>query len=70
LPGNFFLRCRSAISTAHNIKIAEGLSPDQTKGKLSATNDIEAVLRKIEYWHQGSITAFKIMYRDAAGIWD
>jgi hypothetical protein len=34
------------------------------------TNDIEAVLRKIEYWHQGSIAAFKIMYRDEQGIWD
>jgi hypothetical protein len=27
-------------------------------------------LRKIEYWHQGSITAFKIMYRDENGVWD
>jgi hypothetical protein len=27
---------------------------DTTKGRLSLTNDIEAVLRKIEYWHQGS----------------
>jgi hypothetical protein len=34
------------------------------------TNDIEAVLRKIEYWHQGSIAAFKIMYRDENGFWD
>jgi hypothetical protein len=25
-------------------------------GKTSVTNDIEAVLRKVEYWHQGSIT--------------
>jgi hypothetical protein len=28
-------------------------------------------LRKIEYWHQGSITGFKIMYRDENGVrWD
>ena len=39
-------------------------------GKLSVTNDIESVLRKIEYWHQGSITGFKIMYRDENGVWD
>ena len=32
---------------------------DTTLGKLSVTNDIEAVLRKIEHWHQGSIAAFK-----------
>jgi hypothetical protein len=29
---------------------------DTGKGSRSVTNDIEAVLRKIEYWHQGSIT--------------
>jgi hypothetical protein len=39
-------------------------------GKRSVTNVIEAVLRKIEYWHQGSIAAFKIMYRDENGVWD
>jgi hypothetical protein len=27
---------------------------DTNLGKLLVTNDIEAVLRKIEYWHQGS----------------
>ena len=34
---------------------------------LSVTNDIEAVLRKIEYWHQGSIVGFKILYHDEQG---
>jgi predicted ATP-binding protein involved in virulence len=43
---------------------------DTGKGKTSVTNDIEAVLRKIEYWHQGSIAGFKIMYRDENGVWD
>jgi hypothetical protein len=43
---------------------------DTGKGPRSVTNDIEAVLRKIEYWHQGSIAGFKIMYRDEHGIWD
>jgi hypothetical protein len=33
------------------------------------TQDIEAVLRKIEHWHQGSITTFKIMCPDATGFW-
>jgi hypothetical protein len=37
-------------------------------GKCSRTEDIEAVLRKIEYWHQGSIvTFFKIMYQERTG---
>jgi len=43
---------------------------DTGKGSHSVTNDIEAVLRKIEYWHQGSIAEFKIMYRDEIGAWD
>jgi hypothetical protein len=37
---------------------------DTNLGRRAVTNDIEAVLRTIEYWHQGSIVAFKIMYRD------
>jgi hypothetical protein len=43
---------------------------DTGKGRRSVTNDIEAVLRKIEYWHQGSIAGFKIIYRDQNGVWD
>jgi len=43
---------------------------DLDLGNKSVTNDIENVLRKIEYWHQGSIAAFRIMYRDSEGIWD
>src|SRR6516225_3452687 len=42
---------------------------DTTKGKLSVANDIEAVLHKIEYWHQGPIAGFKILYRDEHGVW-
>ena len=34
------------------------------------TNDVEAVLRKIEYWHQGSIAGFKIICRDERGVWE
>jgi hypothetical protein len=43
---------------------------DTNLGKLSVTNDIEAILRRIEYLYQGSVAAFKIMYRDSDGIWD
>ena len=42
---------------------------DTGLGSHSVFEDIEAVLRKIEYWHQGSITAFKIMCRDGKGFW-
>ena len=41
---------------------------DTDLGKCSVTADIEAVLRKIEYWHQGSIRSFKIMCRDGKGV--
>ena len=43
---------------------------DLDLGKKSVTNDIENVLRKIEYWHQGPIKGYRIMYRDSEGIWD
>jgi hypothetical protein len=43
---------------------------DTTLGKLSVTKDIDAVLRKIEHWHQSSIATFKIMYRDEHGVWN
>ena len=43
---------------------------DTNLGRRLVTNDIDAVLRKIEYWHQGSISGFKIMYRDEHGVWD
>jgi hypothetical protein len=43
---------------------------DTTLGKLSVTKDIDAVLRKNEHWHQGSIAGFKIMHRDEHGVWN
>src|SRR5262245_30766418 len=42
---------------------------DTGLGSRVVTEDIEAVLRKIEYWHQDSITKFKIMCRDGKGFW-
>jgi len=42
---------------------------DSGLGKCSVTEDIEAVLQKIEHWHQGSIARFKILCRDGKGFW-
>ena len=39
------------------------------KGRLSVGQDLEAVLRKIEYWHQAPITKFRIMARRGQGAW-
>jgi hypothetical protein len=36
---------------------------DTGKGKKSVADDLEAVLRKIEYWHQGSIARYRITYQ-------
>jgi hypothetical protein len=42
---------------------------DTGKGARSVADDLEAVLRKIEAWHQGSIAGFVISYRDRHGTW-
>ena len=39
------------------------------KGRLSVGKDLEAVLRKIEYWHQAPVTKFRIMARQGQGTW-
>jgi hypothetical protein len=39
------------------------------KGQLSVGKDLEAVLRKIEYWHQAPIITFSIMARNGGGAW-
>jgi hypothetical protein len=41
---------------------------DTGLGSRPVSDDIEAVLRKIEYWHQGSIATFRIMARDDKGF--
>jgi|GEM_PF-6445236 len=41
---------------------------DTCQGKLSWTADIEAVLRKIEYWRRGLIAKFKITCRDETQV--
>ena len=33
---------------------------DSGKGRKSVADDLEAVLRKIEHWHQGSIAHYRI----------
>jgi len=40
---------------------------DTGKGAKWVPTTLEAVLRKIELWHQGSIASYKISYRDTAG---
>jgi hypothetical protein len=42
---------------------------DTDKGLKSVADDLEAVLMKIEGWHQGSIAGFLISYRGTDGVW-
>jgi hypothetical protein len=35
------------------------------KGQLSVGQDLEAILRKIEFWHQPPVTKFRIIARQA-----
>jgi hypothetical protein len=37
-------------------------------GTSSIDKEIGRILRKIEYWHMGSITSFRILYQDSEGI--
>jgi hypothetical protein len=40
---------------------------DTGKGKKSVAEDLEAVLLKIEYWHQSSIARYRISYMSTQG---
>ena len=42
---------------------------DTGRGRLSVTEDLEAVMRRLEYWHMGSLSGFKITCRDQNGTW-
>ena len=39
------------------------------KGNISVGKDLEAVLRKIEHWHQAPVIKFSIMARQGQGAW-
>ena len=41
---------------------------DTGRGRLSVTEDLEAVMRRLEYWHMGSLSGFKISCRDQNGV--
>jgi hypothetical protein len=40
---------------------------DTGKGKKSVADDLDAVLLKIEYWHQGSVARYRITYQSTQG---
>jgi hypothetical protein len=40
---------------------------DSGRGQKSILEDLPAVLRKVEYWHQGSVERFELVVFDADG---
>ena len=69
-PAHEFNRTSSQADFSYSITVDLIKIVDLNLGNKSVTNDIENVLRKIETWHQGSITGFRIMYKDSDGYWD
>ena len=59
------LACQADFTYAMTPKTIE--IQDTGKGKKSVADDLEAVLRKIEYWHQGSIVRYRISYQNTHG---
>jgi hypothetical protein len=62
-------RNRSACQAdfSYTITVKEIKIQNTGKGAKSVAEDLEAVLRKIERWHQGSIAGFKISYQKTEG---
>jgi hypothetical protein len=61
------LECQADFSYEITVKTIE--IRDTGRGTEAVADDLEAVLRKIEGWHQGSISGFHISYRDIQGSW-
>jgi hypothetical protein len=56
---------------AGGIQLPHDAGDDYDYGQRAhiSRKDLEAVLRKIEYWHQAPITKFRIMARQGQGDW-
>ena len=59
----------SSISSRLESQVTPATISITGKGRLSVGKDLEAVLRKIEYWHQAPVTKFRIMARQGQGTW-
>ena len=61
------LECQADFTYTMTVKTIK--IHDTGKGLKSVKDDLEAVLKKVEGWHQGSIAGFLISYRDTKGDW-
>jgi hypothetical protein len=68
-PAHQLNRLECQADFTYEITVKTITIQDTGKGKKSVADDLEAVLRKIEVWHQGSISGFVIRYRATNGAW-
>jgi hypothetical protein len=68
-PAHHLNFLKSQADFTYTITVKTIKIEDTGKGARSVGDDLEAVLRKIEGWHQGSIAGFLISYRDTKGAW-
>jgi hypothetical protein len=68
-PARQLNRSGAKADFTYTITVKEIKIQDTGKGMKSVADDLEAVLKKIEGWHQGSIAGFVISYRDTDGVW-
>lgn len=59
--------CRCKADFSYSITPTKLIIRDTGKGTKSVLDDLPAVIRRIEHWHQGSIAAFDITIFDPAG---
>jgi hypothetical protein len=58
---------RTKADFTYSMTPAKLVIRDTGKGEKSVIEDLAAVIRKIEYWHQGSLGTFKITVLDPDG---
>jgi len=58
-------KCQADFTYTMTVKAIQ--IQDTGKGTKSVLEDLEAVLRKIEGWHQGSVASYNISCRDTQG---
>jgi len=68
-PAHQLNRSESQVDFTYTMNLNVVKIIDTGKGTKSVADDLEAVLRKIEDWHQGSIAGYRISFSDAQGAW-
>ena len=68
-PAHHLNRSECQADFTYTITVKTIKIQDTGKDRKSVADDLQAVLRKIEEWHQDSIAGFKIMCRYGKGFW-